>query len=245
MTLKRSRVPDNGELTATNSPAPAAPEQATNPPTSRIIAEPAPEAERIQPHAGGRLIVPTVDIELDDEQEIEDETTCEKLTICNPARNMWIVLDRSNWVKAKLLKFQPESPDKPNQRSQKAKWFYVDEPLQQKIKSELCYAWVLPFLSVETNICRLWAIRVTTGNSWFETLHTKILSKPAEFFTDFEFNIQAREINHRVKRRPRTHNPPWPNKSTNVLLSEALGENIIATADHPFYASLIDGEEVT
>jgi hypothetical protein len=144
----------------------------------------------------------------------------------------------------RLLKYQPEAPDKPNQRVQKAKWYYIDEPLQQRIKSELCYAWVLPYVSVETNICRLWLIRVTTGNSWFEALHQKILCRPAEIFTDFEFNVQARDSDHKVKRRPRTHNSLWPDKSTDLLLTEALGENIISSQDHPFYASLTSGEEV-
>jgi hypothetical protein len=86
-------------------------------------------------------------------------------------------------------------------------------------------------------------IRVTTGNTWFEALHQKILSRPAEFFADSEFNVQARDSDHKVKRRPRTHNPPWPDRPTDLLLTEALGENIIASQDHPFYVSLTSGEE--
>jgi hypothetical protein len=237
MSLPTSEVGNNGQPQST-------PEAATPNPVERPGIIPKEQSEdHITPRAGGPLIIPKADLELDDEEEIE--AAAEKLVIANPSRNMWILLLSAIWCKVKLWKYQPESGDKPNQKSQKPKWFYVDKPLQARVKSELCYAHVLPYLSTETGICRLWLIRVTVGNSWFESLHSKILCQSPEFFENYEICVQSRDSDYRVMRRPRTHNHPWPDKPANELLTEALTPDYIITSEtHPFYANLVAGEEV-
>src|SRR5262249_55971084 len=142
----------------------------------------------------------------------------------------------------KLLLPKPKGND-----SYDVEYYWIDKPLRSKVRGELKPVRVFVYYDVAARGYALWAINVTPGNKWYDSL-LNLLNQPAAFFAEKEIKvvpIKAEDryaIKHKKREIPL---PPWPDRPTSQLFAEAIGiSNIVKTADHPLYADFVSGEEL-
>jgi hypothetical protein len=228
-------------------PPPPPPQQNRLPAQSRrpvphIHEDDADEEDRIRPGAGGPARVPEDDDDDDDDDDDEEVEGSGATKIGKPGKHDRVLFNPINWLPTKLI------VDKPEKDSMDEVLYYVTKALRKKVRSELKKVIVLPFYSTRLKIFRLWVVKVTTDNSWYQSVQDKLLRQDAAFFEKNEFRIWAdkKARGYRVKCRPkRSPDPVWPTLPTLQLLAEALGaDHIIDSVNHEFYAELVSGDEV-
>jgi hypothetical protein len=217
--------------------------EAINSPGQPLSVPPVPpEApEAIQVGAGEKLVVPREDLDadLDDGTEL-DLTSLQAIQIRKPARNEWIKLHLASEFPARLL------PYKLRHDSIDIDYYVVDQSLQAQIRDELKQVRVFIYYSFNAAAFAIWIVRVSKGNSWYDSL-APLFKKPAEFFNDNKIRIRSdsKEKCYKFKNKTWKTEICWPTTLTNELLGEALGnDRFIRSADHPIYRELIDGTEL-
>ena len=122
--------------------------------------------------------------------------------------------------------------------------YYVDPDLRPLIASELKPYRIFVIYSTLIKDFVLWYIKVTIGNSWYDS-QLSMFNRPHEYFATHEINVrpdrpatQYRIRSHEI----RATELEWPTTDTGILLGEALQENFINSAEHEMYRELTDGE---
>jgi hypothetical protein len=207
--------------------------------------------DRITVGAGGVLptstsagfVVPRegVDDE-DDEEDVQGVGGC-VIKHRRPGRREPVIVHPDISYTTKLLIDKPDGPD-----SVKEIYYYVIPALRHAVAGELKGVRVLLYFSVTAKKFGLWIVKITESNSYYESLHDKLLRQPPEFFGKYQVRViadKSRDV-YIVKRKLRTvQEVLWPNRPMDELLGAALGpEHIIATPDHPLIADLLAEEEV-
>jgi hypothetical protein len=192
--------------------------------------------------AGGTLVVPREDLgdEIDDDSEL-DLASMVAQKIRKPERREWIALNLASELTTRLL------PHKPTANSIEVEYYYVARSLRAAIREELKDVRVFLYYSFITRACALWIVKMTIGNSWYESV-APLFGYPAEFFASNAIKVMSDKANsrYRVKGKPIPGPVNWPVKTTEELLGEALGpERFITTPDHPLYRDLIEGVELS
>jgi len=200
-----------------------------------------PEATGISVGAGGKLIVPRENIGTDVTEGSDlDIAALQTLKHRKPHRREWIVIDVESAITTKFLvhKPQPTAIDR--------ELYYVAPALRAPIADELTDVRVLRFYSIAAKAYALWVVNVNVGNSWYDSVAT-LLRQPVEFFESNAVRIfsDRASSSYRVKFKPIDHIPPWPPRSIEELLGEAIGaDHFITSTDHPVYDELISGTEL-
>jgi len=197
--------------------------------------------DAIRPGAIQKLVVPRENIgaEIVESQEL-DLGNLGTMKIRKPERREWFVLKHDSELPTRLLihKPKPESMDE--------EFFFVHSNLRPAIREELKDVRVFVYYGAKTKTHFLWIVKVTLDNSWYESLNP-LLTLKSEFFEDNEIRVISDKptSRYRVRFRPKTSNVTWPQKLTDQLLGEALGEDhFINDAEHPLYRDLIEGDEL-
>ncbi|MBP62374.1 MAG: hypothetical protein CMJ62_12715 [Planctomycetaceae bacterium] len=135
---------------------------------------------------------------------------------------------------------------KPKPEGMDEEYYYVRSDLRHAIREELKDVRVFVYYAVKTKTHALWIVKVTLDNSWHESL-SPLFTLKSEFFEDNEIRVISDKptSRYRIRSRPKTSNVTWPQKPTDQLLGEALGEDhFINDAEHPLYLDLIEGDEL-
>ncbi len=243
---KRKRVGNNGvatphdttallklkEKTEKNSPSISA--------SDRLVV-PSEEEERITPRAGGRLVVLREEVEDDFSAGEElDLTSGIAVAIRRPGPLEWFRLYRNLELPTKLVVWKPK-PDAID-----VEYYSVDKELRKEISNELKAVRVLPYFNLSANRYGLWIIKVTSGNSWYESLRS-LLSIDNDFFETNQIRVVSEKdsARYRVKKKPLATLVNEPPKPTGEMLGEAIGEDhFIRDRSHRVYQSLTEGEEL-
>ncbi len=160
--------------------------------------------------------------------------------IRKPSRREWVALKRDSELPTRLLLHKPK-PDAID-----TEYYFVVEQLRGPIYDELKEVRVFVYFSFTSKTHALWIANVTIDNSWYESLQP-LFQQPASFFTENAIRVKSvrPESRNQIRYKPLPHAPTWPQKSTEELLGEALGEeHFINSPDHPIYRDLIDGAEL-
>lgn len=215
--------------------------------TSSRTESPAPlaiprEDDRITPGAGGRLIVPREKME-------DDYSAGEELDLASgisekprkPDRHEWIRLfpDRGLPTRLLILRQPP--------KSMVEEYFYVVPELRGEIADELRRVRVIPYYSLSARCYCLWVMKLTDGNSWYESLQA-LIEQGEEFFGSRQIRVKSDKDKSRyhVKHKPLDRPVDAPPHPTEEMLGAAIGEDhFIRDRSHPVYQSLIEGEELT
>ena len=197
--------------------------------------------DAIRPGAIQKLVVPRENIgaEIVESQEL-DLGNLGTMKIRKPERREWFVLKHDSELPTRLLihKPKPESMDE--------EYYYVRPSLRRAIREELKDVRVFVYYAVKTKTHALGIVKVTLDNSWYESL-SPLFTLKTEFFEDNEIRVISDKptSRYRILSRPETSNVTWPQKPTDRLLGEALGEDhFINDAEHPLYRDLIEGDEL-
>ncbi len=210
-------------------------------------AAPAPQPakiaeEKIEVGAGGTLVVPREDIGADIEAGTElDTAELMAPKIRKPQRREWVVLNRRAELTTRLLLHKPRLQGLDTQH------FFVEHKLRSRIADELKPVRVFPYYSLTAKTKALWVVSVTEGNEWYNSL-AALLHQPPEFFDTNAIRILSdkEQGKYRIRHKAFDGTVTWSPKSTDVLLGEALGpDSFIRSPDHPIYADLIAGVELT
>ena len=200
------------------------------------------EDERVHPRAGGRLVVPRE--EVGDDYSAGDEldlTTCLAAKIQKPSRHEWIRLFRDLELPTKLLIRKPTSDSMDEQ------YFYVAPKLRRDIEGDLKSVRVFPYYSLSARRWGLWVVKVTAGNSWYESLQA-LFTQDASFFKTRQirvFSDKVKSAQYQVKHKELDRPVDDPPQPTSDLLGQALGDDhFIVDRQHPVYLSLVEGEEL-
>jgi hypothetical protein len=204
-------------------------------PAGPLRTDPEP-ADKIVVGAGGKLIVPRENIAEGIEPEAEVDLVEEQKTIRKPKRREWVAINHAAELTTRLLIHE--------KKRMEVEYFYVEPQLRGPIREELKDVRVFPFYSFKTDSYGLWIVKVTLGNSWYESLQA-LLSKPHAFFQQHAVRIFSDEPKYRVKRKAIPFTVTWLPQSTAELLGQALGnDHFITSPNHPVYVELVEGEEL-
>ena len=191
---------------------------------------------------GGRLVVPRE--EVGDDYSAGDEldlTTCLAAKIQKPSRHEWIRLFRDLELPTKLLIRKPTSDSMDEQ------YFYVAPKLRRDIEGDLKSVRVFPYYSLSARRWGLWVVKVTAGNSWYESLQA-LFTQDASFFKTRQirvFSDKVKSAQYQVKHKELDRPVDDPPQPTSDLLGQALGDDhFIVDRQHPVYLSLVEGEEL-
>jgi hypothetical protein len=201
-----------------------------------------PEAQdAIRVGAGGPLVVPREDLDtdLDDGAEL-DLLSLQPTKIRKPGRFEWVLLNPALELRTRLL------PHKSRPDAIETDYYYVDPSLRGPIREEIKLVRVLPYYSLPAKAFGLWVVKVTPGNSWYESV-AQLLRHPAEFVGQNAICIRSDKPTDRYRpwHKRVAVDVAWPTKPTEELLGEALGpERFIVSADHPIYRELAEGTEL-
>jgi hypothetical protein len=214
-------------------------------PASRIsdpVITPEGGDDTIHVGASGLLTIPREDD--DDDDDGGDENTGCEIKIRKPGRREYVVLDPDRMLPVKVISHKPDGDD-----SVREDFYYVpkDSPLRQPLRDEMKLAHVWLYYSPRSRRFRLWIVKVNVGNEWYDSLHARLFRKLPEFYKTHEFRVwgDQEQRHYRVKQRERSPDPvPWPVRDVGTLLAEALGDNVITSADHPMFKELVSGKEV-
>jgi hypothetical protein len=196
--------------------------------------------ETIRVGAGGPLVVPREDLDADIDDSAEIDLLGGQLKIRRPNRWEWIVLLPRSELTTRLLL------DKPEADGITTDYYYVEQHLRSAICNEMKAVRVFLYYSCRTKNFGLWVVKITPGNSWYESLD-QLFEQPEDFFTNNAIRVASDKTmsRYRVRSRPHKSVVDWPKQSTGTLLGEALGaDHWIRSAEHPLYRGLIDGTEV-
>jgi hypothetical protein len=220
--------------------------EAPKPEPEPLTLEPDPELTReIHPREGGDVGIEAEDIDDFDEEADGGEETPGKIKLRKPRPREWNIIDPRRVIPVRLLVHKPDGED-----SIKEEFYYVAKPLRRAIEDSLKAVRVYLYFSVSAEEFRLWPVKVTVDNSYYESLQAKLFNQKTDVLLAHEWRVWAvqRKSFYRVKlRTPSADRPPvlWPDKPLVKLLEEAIGaDHLITGTDHPMYVALIDGEEV-
>lgn len=198
--------------------------------------------DKINVGAGGTLIVPREDIgEGIDEGTSMDIAEGLPKRIHKPGRRDWVKLNRESELTTKLLIHRP-NPD-----SMDVEHYYVAPGIRLPIVDELRAVRVFQYYSLGSKTHGLWVVNVNPENRWYESLGI-LLRQPNEFFVKNVIRIVSdKEAGYyKVKYRSVDIQVKWPEATTQQLLGEALGPGrFISSVDHPVYADLVAGKELS
>jgi hypothetical protein len=199
-----------------------------------------PDAE-IRVGAGGTLVVPREDLgdEFDDSSEL-DVAGMLPLKVRKPGRREWIAVNPASELTTRLLLHKPKAD------GIEVEHYYVDRALRPAIREELKDVRAFVYYSFTARVHSLWVIGVTPDNSWYESI-ASLLKQSAEFFARYAIRVVSDKPNsrYRVMYKPLPGPVAWPNKSTELLLGEAIGPSRFITGpDHPLYLDLVEGSEL-
>jgi hypothetical protein len=192
---------------------------------------------------GGKLSVPHEDFgdDLDDGTEM-DLVSGQPLKVRRPHRREWFHLKRDSKLCTRLL------VHKPNGDGIEEQYYYIDKPLRGPILAEVRDVVIHVYYSLATKNFGLWVVKVTPGNSWYESLH-QLFRQPDAFFAENAIRVASDRdaARYRVKSKPSpVTSVAWPAKTTDELLGEALGEDhFIRSSKHPVYRDLLEGSELS
>jgi hypothetical protein len=199
------------------------------------------ESEEIRVGAGGKLLVPReeIDGEIDESSEL-DLVGMLPLKVRKPGRREWIALNPTSELTTRMLLHKPMSD------GIEVEHYYVTLGLRASILEELKAVRVFVYYSFTTKTHALWVVTVTPENSWYES-QAMLFQKPSDFFVSHAVRVFSDRANsrYRVMIKPIPAQVPWPDRSTELLLGEALGAaRFITSPDHPVYRDLTEGTEL-
>lgn len=194
--------------------------------------------ENILVGAAGKLFVPreAPDAGLDAGTEL-DLTSLEAIKIRKLDRHEWVILNpRSELTTMLLPKMRPNAIE--------SDYFFVDNALRAPICDEIKLCRVFVYYSLNAQLFGLWVVKVTTGNSWYESV-AGLFKQPQEFFQRNAIRVtsERNQKKYRIRYKQSEIVTTWPTQDTGELLGQAIGiDNFIKSAEHPVYRELIDGE---
>jgi hypothetical protein len=243
---KNSSKPNNKQqLDTVTGEGPTPPHDGGGPRLDASSTTPTIEPERtdaINVGAGGTLIVPREDFDGDIDEGAEvDLISAQPKKIRKPDRREWIALKPASELPTRLLLHKPKAD------GIEVEHYYVDKALRGPIREELKNVRVFVFYSFKTKSHGLWVINVTLDNNWYESL-AQLLKHPTEFFDKNAIRVISDKANsrYRVRYKPMPSEVAWPEKPTNELLTEALGQSrFITSPEHPVYRDLVEGVELS
>ena len=207
-------------------------------PASDVLQE---QDERVHPRAGGRLVVPREEVADDYSAGEElDLTSGMAAIIQKPGRNEWIRLFRDLELPTKLLIRKPTSDSMDEQ------YYVVERKLRRDIEGDLKSVRVFPYYSLSARRWGLWVVKLTVGNSWYESLQA-LFTQDASFFNTHRVRVfsEKESAQYKVKHKELDQPVADPPQPTSEMLGQALGEDhFIRDLSHPVYQSLVEGEEL-
>jgi hypothetical protein len=242
--IEAASANDTAEEPPVGEPLDLADDRVLKVPNESATALPAIEAEPdgpIRVGAGGPLVVPREDLDADLDDSAEIDLLGGQPKIRKPHRREWIALLPESELRTRLLL------DKPETDGIQTDYYYVNKELRGPIHTELKAVRVFLYYSFSTKSFGLWVVKITSGNSWYESLN-KLFMQPREFFANNAILVASDRTTscYRVRVKPLPSAVTWPEKPTQELLGEALGaDHFITAADHPIYQELIDGTELS
>jgi len=198
--------------------------------------------ETIHVGAGGTLVVPREDIGAGIVEGVDlDIASKLPIRIRKPGRREFVKVNRGAELQTRLLHHRP------NPEAMDVEHYYVSMDLRPPIIEELKGVRVFPYWSLATKTHALWVVNVNPDNRWYESLNL-LFQQGDEFFKNNAVRIVSDKIAglYHVKFRAVDVEVVWPDASTEELLGEALGhDHFITSPDHPVYADLVAGTELT
>ena len=238
MSIKNSDVQHDIAEKSNSNVTEASPPNGELDTTSHVTNESDSPDDHICVGAGGKLIVPHEDIGDDtDAGEELDLTKLRKEKFRKPGRREWFALKLDSELTVRLLIHKPKADGIETEH------YYVQPDLRAAIRDELKAIRVFLYVSFTTNEYALWPMNVTLDNSWYESI-VPLFKQPTEFFIENEIRVVSDKPNSRykIKFRPLRSSVTWPDRPTDELLGEALGEeHFITSPDHELYQELIAG----
>ena len=141
--------------------------------------------DRIHVGAGGPLVVPREDINVDlDVGEDLDLVAMQAKKQRKPGRREWIALNPTSELTTRLLIHKPKAD------GMDTEYYYVAPNLRGPIIDELKYCRVFVYYSFSTKTHALLIIHVTIDNSWYESWQA-LLQQPEEFFTSNAIRVMS------------------------------------------------------
>jgi hypothetical protein len=203
-----------------------------------------PSDDRISVGAGGILSIPAEtgdDLDDDDEEDVQavGGTTIRER---KPSRRLRVIFNPALRHPTKLLVHKPNGDDSPDEEL-----YWIDKPLRKYVRRELRDVLAMLYYIPKLKTFRVWLLKRSPGNSYYDSLHDKLLKQPDDFFEKYEVRVAADTDakEYVIRRKPRSvKNVPWPTKPMDQIVGEALGpDRIIRSKDHPIIADFA-GEEV-
>jgi hypothetical protein len=210
----------------------------------RIESESA-EDDEIHVGAGPKLRIPREDCDDDDDDDGEEEVVGTVIKIRKPGRRERILLDPTMQMTVKLLVHKPGGED-----TIKEEYFYVPKgDLRDDISDELKSVRVVLYFAIKARRFRLWLVKITPGNDFYDSLLDKLFKQPAEVILRHSWKAAADLASgiYRVRKRRLRPNETavWPDRPMEDILGEALGQDhVISSPDHELYDDIVSGEEV-
>jgi hypothetical protein len=213
----------------------------------RPAVEAVPELIRpIHPGTGGNVGVTAEEVnDFDNEGYGDEHEPPGKIKLQKPAPREFNVIDPARVIPVRFLIHKPGGKD-----SVKEEYFFVTQDIRKDILDELKAVRVYLYYSVDAREFRIWPVKVTPGNSYYDSLQAKLFNQKPEAILGFEWLIRANtaQSTYHVRRRQPVADRKsivWPETPLTDLVTEAIGhDHIISSKEHPLYLALLQGEEV-
>jgi hypothetical protein len=187
---------------------------------------------------GGLLVVPHEDIDAGIDEGTVLTSPSDQISVRRPDPHEWFSLRPDLQLRTRLLVVK-------SQTRYEFSYYYVDPTLREPIEREIRSVRVFPFYSHLKHRFDLWVVRVTQGNSWYESID-QVLAKPREFFEQQAIRMTSDVDSgiYRFRAKALTFSAQWP-ENTGKLLGAALGEDgHIKASSHEVYRQFTEGVEV-